>query len=648
MISTEILTKTCQKTALIVNRPVISLLLLVLIIFSNTVIAATVSAKLDRHSITLGETATLILDMSDAGNAQPDLSPLKQDFDIVNTGTSTQIQIINGHRSDSRKLNISIQPHHPGQIKVPAITVGNVKTSPLQLTVRDIPAVSQSKYGKSVWVEIDSPMKKSNMNVMVQQEIPVTVKLFTALPLSNISLTAPAPENTIVEKLGDDSQYNTKHNGKTFQVVEQHYVLFPEQAGDLTIPPVILRALTPDTQQRQQRFGSSVFNDPFNDPFFKNAFNGNSQIQQMLQRSNMLFGQSGKSITLRSNGLKFDVQHIPEVAKGKPWLPARNVTLSSSWQNNPPSLTSGEPVTLTVTVKADGLTGTQIPALALKDGTGKYSIYAEPAEMKSLTDGEHAIGISKQSFTIIPEQAGTVNFPEIKQLWWNTKTSKLQWAKLPALKLTVRQGITGSVKTPSTPLENNTLSEQANTTHSTTNQASGSAYNKAQLLQLITENKWLFAALLFILVLVSIVFFRFRTKHTRNKKIISSATAEQTQSTDNEQQRIDRQKLKLTLQEAITACETGDSQQTARSLLQWSKLAWPDIAPVSLLDIASNITEGAENIRQLHQHLYQPLEQNKDWNDPQLAELLRHGLKRKTTKHAKANIDTTLPPLYPA
>ena len=94
------------------------------------------------------------------------------------------------------------------------------------------------------------------------------------------------------------------------------------------------------------------------------------------------------------------------------------------------------------------------------------------------------------------------------------------------------------------------------------------------------------------------------------------------------------------------ACETGDTAIAASSLLQWAKLTWPDIAPVSLLDIADNVKHGGDNIRQLHHYLYQAPSQNENWKDTELAELLRHGLQRKIT-HNKLLDKHTLPPLYP-
>lgn len=644
MNTTNTFIKQNQQRHYRVSSLVISLAL-ALMFFSGNATAGTLAAGLERSTITLGESATLIINLPPSVNAQPDLSPLKKDFDIVDTGSSSQIQIFNGKRTEQKQLTITLMPRHHGKVTVPVIKIGNAQTRPLQLTVNDIPVASHLKNSNAVWLEIDTPMKKQNVDVMVQQEVPVTVKLFSALPLNNVSISEPAPENAITEKLGDDIQYNTQINGQSYQVLEQHYVIFPEKAGDLTIPPVVLRASTPDHRRQQRSFGGSLFDDPF----FQNSFAGHSQIQKMLQDSGMLFGNRGKTVTVRSDGLKLYVKHIPDIAQGKPWLPARKVSITSSWQSKPPTLVSGEPSSLTVTVKAEGLIGTQIPALSIADKKSSYRVYSEPAQVESLTDGEKVTGIRTQTFTLIPEKAGELNLAAIKQPWWNTKTQQMQVAEVAAINLTVIQGAADTNQSPPV-IDNKQVTAVTPITGSTDAQTSGKAVDVNQLLDTILRNTSVVRdhrlttefVVLAILILIAVLYF-WRKKHATASL---TEEVERTKETDSQQKTINKQRMKAVLQESITACENGDAKLAASSLLQWAKLAWPDISPVSLLDIANNVTQGSENIRQLHYHLYQPSTQNKSWTDTELAKLLHHGLQRKVAPNAPSN-KQTLPPLYP-
>ncbi|RKZ98248.1 MAG: hypothetical protein DRQ43_01770 [Gammaproteobacteria bacterium] len=622
------------------------LVLLVFSFISTNVMASSLIARLDRSTITLGETVTLIIETSGSSIPDPDLSPLTKDFDIVNTGHSSQTQIINGHRTDKNQLNISIKPHHMGKFTIPEIEVGNDKIYSLELTVKDIPTVSQSQSGQSIWLEITTPLKNEKNNIVVQQEIPVTVKLFTSLPLNNISISQPSPEKAISEKLGNNIQYMTKKNGKEYQVVEQHYVIFPEQSGELIVPPLVLQATKPDPQQ--QRYTSPFGNDMFNDPFFKNAFRGNSQIQQMLQGSSMLFGNKGKPLTLRSNGLKFKVNSIPQQAQGNSWLPARNVSLKSSWKENPPILKSGEPTTLTITIKAEGLTSANIPAITIADKKGSYRVYDEPMETENLTDGEKVTGISQQTFTIIPEQDGKLIFPAIKQSWWNTQTHKMEIAQINEITLNVLKGditnSTNTIKNDNTIVNNKSLSDDT----STENLSELTNLNKTKvdknLLQKMIQSKWLFIIVVMLITLNLFILF-----YKRNKISLSQSEARHQTKTSVQKKESDENKklIKTVLQEAIAACESGDAEIAARSIIQWARLKWPELSVVSLLDIAGNIKQGSKNIHQLHQFIYQPNNHKKTWQDSELAKLLKQGLKIKDS-NKRSYVKQSLPPLYAA
>ncbi len=632
-------------------RLIISLLFFTFVLISASASAQTLSASLERGTITFGESATLIIEISGSGSKgfQPDLSPLKKDFDIVNTGRSTQIQIINGKRTDKNQISITLMPHHYGEYSIPSIKVGSDQTRPLQLTVKDIPVVSSSKEGQSVWLEIETPLNKTNKknknntDVMVQQEIPVTVKLFTALPLSNISISQPAPENAISEKVGDNIQYTVQHKGQNYHVIEQHYVIYPEQPGDLIIPPVVMRATTPDANQQRQRrpFGGDLFDDPF----FKNAFGGHSQIQQMLKGSSMLFGNQGKSVSVRSDGLKLFVKHIPDEAKGTAWLPAQKVTLSSSWDNYPPNLKSGEPSSLILTIKAEGLTSANIPALHIADKKGSYRVYEEPVEMENLTDGQRVIGISRQKFTLIPERAGLLKLPAIKQAWWNTRTNQMQVAEIPAIDLPVIQGADFSTINSTSLPDNRQLPDDQ---HSSDAMAINQPHTVKQTMVKMIQAHWGQGGLLIVILLVlSLVIYRLKLSMQKAHTGISDNTVSKNlRETNNKQNLINKQHLKTSLQDAITACEAGHANLAARSILQWAKLVWPDIAPVSLLDVADNIKQGDKNMRHLHHYLYQPSIQEKTWSDTELATLLRKGLQRKAS-HNPISSRQDLPPLYP-
>ena len=89
-----------------------------------------------------------------------------------------------------------------------------------------------------------------------------TLRLYVGVSTGRATLTTPETTGVeaIVEKLGEDSQYQTTRGGRDFIVRERRYAVFPQQAGTLTIGPVTFEAMViPDRGfSRVQRFRSDV------------------------------------------------------------------------------------------------------------------------------------------------------------------------------------------------------------------------------------------------------------------------------------------------------------------------------------------------------------------------------------------------------
>jgi len=622
---------------------------LILLTLSLPAWAAPLKVQLNRNKIMSGETVVLSIDLPKNAKAQPDLSPLQKDFAILGTGNSSQTQIINGVRSDKHQLNITLQPRTQGELTVPALTIGNEQTTPLKLTVAAAPTIKSTQAGSPVWLELETPLKKHN--AVVQQEIPLTVRLYSAIPLNNLSLTTPTPQNAIVEKLGKDSQYQAKKNGQQYQVVEQHYVVFPEVPGDLTIPPIVLNATTPDPNQRQQRGGSG--RGIFDDPFFRGSL-GNSSIQDLF--NDPFFGGGGKRVSLQSNPIKFSVKPIPAAAKGKTWLPAHDVSLTDSWQNRQPSSSSGEPVSLSITVKADGLTGSQIPAITFPSVAGKYRVYTESTDTENYTDGTHLIGTSIQNFTLIPESSGQLEIPEIKLDWWNIDTNTLHTATLAARTVNVAVGTGQPAITKPKPASsssansakiNQTLNGQSATANTAQNTGTTQTQSKALY--------WLAGLLLF-------AFLGWATQWLLKRKRMGQSgiktypvsqpglhNPNRTQAQIKENPTNNSAQLEAIKKAFFEACKTNNPEAAATNLIRWAQQAWHDESIFSLLDLAKKVEHGRDEIHDLYHYLYQSRDLEDDnhvWQGEKIKKAVAGGLNRKQTL-LKEKTEKQLPPLYP-
>ena len=90
-----------------------------------------VRASVDNNSVGADAQIELMLEHDGQTSAEPDLSPLKQDFDVLSTSRSSNVQIINGSMTSSVRLVLSLSPKHGGRLEIPAITWGSEKSNPL-------------------------------------------------------------------------------------------------------------------------------------------------------------------------------------------------------------------------------------------------------------------------------------------------------------------------------------------------------------------------------------------------------------------------------------------------------------------------------------------------------------------------------------
>lgn len=387
-------------------------LLLCLLAWAGVATAA-VSARFDRLQVYLGDTLTLHIESDDLGSATPNLGALEADFDLLGTASGSRVQIVNGRRSASRNWQVTLAPKRAGTLEIAPIPVGDEQTQPLRLTVAEAPADVAVGPGDELFLEVE--VGGGDGPVMVQQQIPLTVRLFSAVPLRVGELTEPRPEGAVLERLGEDVQYDTRRDGREYRVVERRFSLSPERSGELRIPPV---TFTGELRTADSGFfGDDRLNRLFRDPVFERFGGG-------------LF-ERGEPVRVRSRPIALDVQPQPDGFTGRHWLPAQALAIDDSWEGDAPPLNVGEPVSRTLTITATGLAGSQIPRIEVPAPDG-VRVYAEPADAETRTDGERLFGVSRQQVTLMPTAAGRLRFPEIRLRWWDVGAGRERSAVVPA------------------------------------------------------------------------------------------------------------------------------------------------------------------------------------------------------------------------
>jgi len=112
-----------------------AMVVLCLCLLPQWAMAESATASLDRSITSWGESVLLQIRVDGSADKDPDLSVLKNDFDILNQSQSSNYSLINGHMSRSKSWTINLMPKRKGNLVIPAISLGNVSTQPLHLQV---------------------------------------------------------------------------------------------------------------------------------------------------------------------------------------------------------------------------------------------------------------------------------------------------------------------------------------------------------------------------------------------------------------------------------------------------------------------------------------------------------------------------------
>ena len=524
--------------------------LLLLALFTHLSVAAEIVAHTDRADVGMNESFTLVFEATGSIDDDPDFTPLQKDFDILNTEQSSNISIINGDMKRNRSWTVHLFPKHTGEITIPEIAFGKDKSPSLLIKVNKQGNRNQNT-GRDIFLEVSAEPRSA----YVQQQVVYTVKLYRAVVTNNASLTDLEinSSDAVVQRLGEDRSYDTVIGGRRYSVFERRYVLFPQKAGSLRIPPVQFTGTVGSS--RRGLFDFDVF------------------------------GNNGRMVRERSDAVAVDIKPIPSGYKGQTWLPAESVQLSESWSPDPPVFTVGEPVTRSVTLAAVGLTAAQLPELNMHI-PADLKQYPDQPNLQDTGNDRNTVGTRIEKLALIPTRPGRYTLPAIQVPWWNTKTQKQEIARLPSRVIDVAPAANQPAGTNTQPLpgNNQAVAPQSGGGAPVANQAAGST----------SAGFWPWVSLALALGWLATLLLWLRSVLQRRSVTEKEVPASKPDPA-------------AALKRLRIACRDNDPQAAKQALLQWGLARWPERGLHSLDAIAS-ATGGtaAEQIRLLSDRLYRP------------------------------------------
>jgi len=367
--------------------------------------AADISVKIDRNPVNLNESFQIIFSATDKPDGEPDFSPLKKDFEILHQSQQQSTQITNLKMTKSIQWVLTVMAKHEGTIMVPAINFGQDNSQFTALVVNKIQVAENTNEDLFLQVEV------SNTKPYLQEQVIYTLKLYRKVNISQAALTEPKLANAVIEKLGEDKNYNSQYQGENYVVTERKYAIFPQRSEIMLIEPL---TLTADVIAASQ-------------PRYNGFFNRQNTRTQRV---------NSKAITL-------DVQAKPAAAADKYWLPAEQVYLEEKWSTDIAHTKVGEPITRTLSLLIKGATQGALPVLYADNMPANLKAYPDQPTLKETAKDDSMIAYREEKIALIPGLAGTYTLPAIEIPWWNTITQKMEVARIAEQTMTAT-AVTGT------------------------------------------------------------------------------------------------------------------------------------------------------------------------------------------------------------
>ena len=379
----------------------------------STLSWAELTSKVNRTVLDSNETLQLRVRLdAQAFTSEPDFTPLQTDFEILSNSRQQQYSSVNGKAVSYTDWNLILLPKRTGIILIPSLKYKREISNAVEVTVRAATTSGSAASGKQP-IYTETLVDKSA--VYIQEQIILTHRLYTSVQLRDYSLSELDIPGAIVQRLGD-SQFQKVINGRNYLVLEVRYAIFPQSSGKLDIPPLRFGAY--ETASRSQ-FGS--------------------------------FSSRGNRVFRDTDPKRIDIMARPAHVPANQWMPSSKVELSEQWSGDLDSLIVGEPITRTIRINAQGLTGAQILPLPIIESPN-YKVYPDQPQLEEQAIGDGVLGTRTESLALVPNRAGELVIPAIEMRWWDTKNQRMQTASLPATKVQVN---------PSTAINNAPLANNA-------------------------------------------------------------------------------------------------------------------------------------------------------------------------------------------
>ena len=321
---------------------------------------------------------------------------------------------VKGTKISSEPFDIKVIPDD-GSHAAPTGGSGSANQGQSQQTTND-PQVS----GKDLFLRV-IPSKKS---AYVGEQIVLTYKLYTKVPVSSVSLSKmPSYAGFWTKDISDNSgtlrQSSEYINGIEYTSAEVNKVIIvPQRSGKLTLDPMTLECIAQVRTERNNSRSMDPFDVFFNDPFFnRNIVNVKKEL-------------TSQTITL-------EVKNLPETGKPASFAGAvGNYNFKSDIDKT--ELSTNEAVTITLTVSGTG--NVELLQMPTPVFPPDFEVYDPKITTSTDVGSQGLTGTKKAEYLAIPRRAGSFTIPAIEFSYFNPSNDSYQTLSSKPYEIQVEKG----------------------------------------------------------------------------------------------------------------------------------------------------------------------------------------------------------------
>jgi hypothetical protein len=514
---------------------------------------ASLETRIDKDTMTMGDTFQLSIQVSDDVSAAiPDVTLLEKNFDILSSGKSTQVLMVQGRTLSQVIWTFVLSPKITGDYEIPSIKIGNEASNPMMIHVNKA-AINTDANQQNAHVFMKAMILPTSP--YVQSRGLYKLFIYYDRKIENPQLTEPQSDNATFIHLGEDKNYPKELEGKSYEVFEVSFAIFPQKEGDLRIMSPV--------------FSGYITQNEFHYP---------------------------ESFKIKANDIQVPIQGVPSEAKGHWWLPARNVSLKAEWSAPVNRLKVGEPVTRTIFIKAQDVLSHQLPAL-MPESLADFTIYPDKPIIDTAMNGHTLYATRLEKAAFIPQKSGDYYFPAIKVYWWDIDKNTLKMSEIPAESVHVIAG-SAAIKNDNTLTKTPLLLKKKSTELYPSRTSSLPIFLS---LKTALKDPWFWGFIFIFMLSFIYIFYHFLFQKILRKKKTSK----------KEMPAIHAVKKSM-----LKAAKHNDIPAFKEAIITLSQLTWPNERFLSLHDVIEFIAddEARSALRLLNEALYKPTSERVDLN----------------------------------